>query len=209
MVDKIAESSKANFDRVNSQGRMEQRPTKTYTQESCGDKCPNSDRHITIHRSWRSVLPALLVFFAFSIFSVIISQSQPELVFRSKFEFLNTTFLISMPILGLICAVLLVRPLFLMYDCYHEIGCHHIRSTEGRCSFRKSVIEISFEDLRGVRVQQNLLERFLGVGTILVGTSITDRPQVHFHGVGEPAQYARTIMHQIDDSHKKTNSTSD
>lgn len=173
------------------------------------ETCDSSHKHTSIHRSWRSVLPGLLLFIVVSIASVPISNEYPILLLDFDLSLFGLPYRVSMPILGLISAVLLARPLFLMYDCYHQVRCHHLRTISGRCSLRKNSVEIAYEDLRGVRVQQSLLERILGVGTIMIGTSITDQPKVRLHGIGNPSFYANIIMEFMDRTHFKSGKTID
>lgn len=175
----------------------------------CNDSCDSSHQHLLIHRSWRSVLPGLLLFALVSLVAVPISNDFPILLLNFDLSTFGLAYQLSMPILGLISAVLLARPLFLMYDCFHEVRCHHLRTISGRCSLRKNRIEIAFEDLRGVRVQQSILERLLGVGTIMIGTSITDTPEVRLHGIANPAYYANLIMEFMDRTHLKSGKTVD
>lgn len=50
----------------------------------------------------------------------------------------------------------------------------------------------------GVRISQNLLERVLDVGNILVWTAVADRPEISMHGIGGPQAYAKAIQSKID-----------
>ena len=51
----------------------------------------------------------------------------------------------------------------------------------------------------GVRFQQNLLERALNVGTVLVWTASADRPEVVMKGVRDPDVITRIIQQRIDE----------
>lgn len=164
----------------------------------CHENC--SKQHVHVSRSWLSVLPNLFVFFIFGLFSIAYTNEGPASVLRFQLDIAGTPYEFVFPIASLIMAVLLARPLFLMYDTYHEIRCHHVRSTSGRCSLAKKTTEIPFEDLLGVRVQQNLLERILHVGTIAVGTASTNHTEINMKGVFNPQKYANRIGKEVDRS---------
>lgn len=164
------------------------------------ETCSELHEHVHVSRSWLSMLPHLFVFFIFGLYSVAYTSDGPASVLRFQLNITGTPYEFVFPIASLLMAVLLARPLFLMYDTSHEIRCHHVRSTSGRCSLAKKTIEIPFEDLLGVRVQQNLLERILHVGTIAVGTASTNHIEINMKGVFNPQKYASMVSKEVDRS---------
>ena len=49
-----------------------------------------------------------------------------------------------------------------IYDGYYEVSDHHLRLIRGRLSIWKKAQEFAFEDLLGVQVTQNIIDRLLG-----------------------------------------------
>ena len=158
--------------------------------------CPNAENHLRLHRSWRSILVSLVVAVLVTGLvmwgSLKLSHLGLQLPLgRSK---------IFLPVYLLVGLILFSRPLLLMFDCTHEISCHHVRSTQGRCSLRRQFVEISFEEILGVRASQSIIERFLGVGSILVWTASAEHPDLVIKGIKDPEYYARFIGGRLDDA---------
>ncbi len=177
------------------------RKASTEATPGCVNRCGHPENHVTMHRSWLSLWPWLLCFFVVSLISIHFSRNVPLSILVVPFEIFGTTYEAHMPLMGLILAFILARPMFLMYDTNHELRCHHLRTLQGRCSLNRQVVEISYEDMRGVRVEQPLLQRIVDVGTIVVGTAMTDEPKVHLKGIRHPEQFAHMITERIDTAH--------
>lgn len=158
--------------------------------------CPDSAGHIHIHRSWRSVILSLVVglIVTFATFWLSVAYS----AFGPEISVSGMTF--TLPVFLLVGIVAVIRPLLLMFDCQHEISCHHVRSTQGRCSLRKQFAEIAYEEILGVRASQNILERLFNVGSILIWTASAEHPDLILHGIKDPEYYARIIGSKIDRS---------
>lgn len=160
--------------------------------------CTNHDKHIFLPRSYRYVWPSLLLFFVCCVLTLYISREFPGTIYRFYFELFGFRFLVSMPLFGLFCAMTLARPIALMYDVHYELRCHHLIATTGLLSMKKESFEIPYEDLRGVQIDQSLIDRILGIGTLLLGTAVTDRPEIVMSGIARPHEFARLITEKID-----------
>jgi len=163
--------------------------------------CENAETHVRMHRSWRSVLPQLIIGLLIAILVLVISLRFG--LFATQINLGEDT--VTLPLFLLILIVLSIRPLLLMFDCRHELGCHHLRSAQGIVSLKKEQVEIPFEDILGVRFTQSILERILNVGTILVWTASAEKPEVSLKGIGDPAYFARIIKDRIDQAKIKRN----
>jgi hypothetical protein len=149
---------------------------------------------LVAHRSIRSVLPQLL----FGLAVVGIFYWYIEHPHYSGLKVVIGGYETHLPIWPLLLAVLLVRPLLMILDCRHQISQHHIRSESGRCSFKREAIEVPFESLKGVKVDQTVWERLLGVGTVVAWTGIPGSPDVKMHGIGSPHRLAKFLAAKID-----------
>lgn len=145
-----------------------------------------------LHRSWRSVLPQLI--FAFIGAGLVAYVSAYYNVFALEIPNLH----LKLPLFLLVLGVLSIRPLFLMYDCRHLVGQHHLYSTFGLMSWRRNSTEIPFEDIVGVRVYQTIFQRILGVGDIGVWTATGDRPEVTMKGIFRPDKAMKLIRERVD-----------
>ena len=69
-------------------------------------------------------------------------------------------------------------------------------------------IRLDFENIRGVEVDQNLLQRILGVGDVLVGSSMHADVEMTMAGVRHPEKYREIIEKRIHSYFKRTASES-
>lgn len=154
--------------------------------------------HMEVRRSWRSVFPGLLAFLFVCGIAVPLSRRLPVLLLDWSTEIFGYQLEVHMPIMGLLAAVLLIRPLFLMYDSLYLVTSHHVKATTGRCSLRRIDVEIAYEDVRGVSISQSILQRILSVGNLRIWTALSSSPEMLMRGIGNPKVVADTIRSQID-----------
>jgi uncharacterized membrane protein YdbT with pleckstrin-like domain len=95
----------------------------------------------------------------------------------------------------------MIRPVLLLFDARNEISPHHVRSVQGRLSWKRKNSEVSYENMRGVEASQNVIERILGVGTIKLWTAISDTPEIVMKGIDDPDSIAKLIQQRIDKSY--------
>ncbi len=178
---------------------MDVKKLKTNSEEDC----PRAAEHLVLHRHWRSVVLWFILFGLVSFYGIPISKEFPETVLHQNVDLFGFSFVLHLPILLLVAILVIARPLFLLFDCKYEVKCHHISATTGILSFNKRHFEMPLENARGVEVKQNLWERILFVGTVLVGSAMTDVPEVELHGVADPEGIATIIRSRMDRSIKE------
>ena len=159
---------------------------------------PSAHHDIFMIRSWLSVFPSIIVFLVLAFGCIALSQQFPITVYSFDILVFEWPLTVSVPSLTIFVALALVRVVHLMYDTYGELRAHHIFMSQGILSFDKEDMEIAYEDLLGVHVKQDLIERILGVGNIIIGTAMTDRPEVTIPGLYRPKRYAKAISRRIE-----------
>ncbi len=100
--------------------------------------------------------------------------------------------------LPLICAIVLVRPIIMLFDSYLQATPHHVKVCSGRCSLKQKWHEFPYENLLGVEVDQSILDRLLGVGTVYLNTAVRGTPELLVRGVRRPTEIAEIIANRID-----------
>ena len=150
---------------------------------------------IRFRRSWRRILPWIILIIAFGWFAVWATAQDPDSV---MFFRLTEDTLLPVPRYFLLWLVLTIRPAVLMLDARYEIGHHHIRAVTGRLSLHRHSVEIAYEDLLTVEVDQSILDRILFVGDVIAGSAMSDSPRIVMEAVGSPDYYAAQIDHRID-----------
>ncbi len=168
------------------------------------ENCPFAERHVRIHRSWRSVLPQIVLAIVIGLVVFVISSDTGFCWVTVDFSSLGLGGPFTLHLAPLIVAVLIARPIFLMKDCRHELRCTELRSIHGRVSFRQTRIDITFQDILGARVSQSIPDRLLNVGDIIVWTASAARPEIVMRGIGNPNHYCGLIVHRIREANNDT-----
>ena len=137
--------------------------------------------------TWRSKLGKLLLFFIFSILAIRLSLEFDEMVIRGElFTIGNTIFFMSMPILMAIPGYILARVLLYIYNCRYIIDERGVEAQIGLVALRLRQIRLKYEDIRGVETQQSIVERILNIGTVEVGSAMTDVIEITMKGIANP-----------------------
>ena len=137
--------------------------------------------------SWRSQLFHLIGFGLLSVLCIYVSRQIPILVIPGKlFTIGETTLYLYFPILSLIPMFLLGKVLMNIYDAKYIIDEGGVEAQVGLVSFNLRQPRLRWEDIRGSEPQQTLWERVLGIGTVLVGSAMTQDVEITMTGVPNP-----------------------
>jgi uncharacterized membrane protein YdbT with pleckstrin-like domain len=85
-----------------------------------------------------------------------------------------------------------------IYDVRFTLSAEGIEARVGIVSLKQTVTRIRFEDIRLIEIDQSLLERFLDVGNVLIGTAATDSIEVYMEGMVAPAEIQRMVQAERD-----------
>ena len=166
-----------------------------------GSRCPNAARHQRIHRSILSVFPGLITgIFISAVLFELGSQSETFFGFTLSVPIGGVDTDIALPVALLILLVTISRPLLLMLDERHELRCQRLRSITGICSLKKEEVEIPYVDILGVRTSETLIDRLLGIGTVIAWTSVGNRPEIKMEGVRHPEQVVDMVGLRIQEA---------
>ena len=106
---------------------------------------------------------------------------------------------VILPVSVLLFLVMAARPFLVTKDALYTVGTHHLYLETGRCSFNKKHIEVPYEDIRGVRYEQHLIERLLGVGTIFVWTATSESSAIEMRSIPSPQRVTSLIRERLDE----------
>ncbi len=152
---------------------------------------------VVIYRHWRSVVFQILG--AIIISGIVFRLSLANDFYGFDLQ-ITENYTVTFPFFLVILLALLIRPVILIFDDRNEIGEHHIRAYSGLCSWKRKFSEIAYENVKGVEVDQNIVERILDVGDVKVWTAISGTPEVVMEGVDNPNRVAAIIRKQLDET---------
>ena len=153
---------------------------------------------IPLRRSWRSLFPALLPAIAVGVAGLLVDPDSGLFSTTIELPWGGSTLPVSLPVFALLFLVLLARPLMLRFDGYAEIRPHHVNATRGICSLRRLSTSVPYEDIRGVKVVQNLWDRLVGSGTLYCWSVAAESPEIRIFGVAHVRKHAELIKQHID-----------
>lgn len=137
--------------------------------------------------TWRSQFLNLLAFAGLCIVGIVGSRAVPGTVMAgSLFSLGDTTYFLHLPLLSLPAGAMLAKILIHIYDAKYIIDEHGVEAQIGLVSLNLRQPRLRWEDIRGVEPNQTIWERILGIGTVLVGSAMTQEVEVQMSGVANP-----------------------
>lgn len=158
---------------------------------------------ITLRPAWRSLLPELffMTLFAIAIMNIetIMSLIHLEVIQSALYRVFNRTFSWNAAATGLSVLFSLGLGLYVMkilafrYSHWYFIGPKGVESNVGIIS--KDQTRIEYKHARGANMQQTILGRIIGYGTVVIPTSGTE--EVCFKDVANPSSVLNELRKRL------------
>ena len=168
-------------------------------------------RHaVVFFPTWRSQMGNIIAFVLLSFATVYLSNGPLSfMVLKGKlFPLGNDMLWLHFPVLIMIPAYFLMRVLVAVYDSKFIIDDRGVEAHLGLVSFNLRQPRLRYEDIRGVEPTQTLVERMLGIGTLLVGSAMTFEVEIVMEGIDNPRAMQELINRARDAYLKKIGSSS-
>jgi hypothetical protein len=148
--------------------------------------------------AWRSHFFDLIGFLISSIGAIWVSRELTDyvVIVGELFSTQNTQVVLHLPILVLVPGFFLVKTLVGIYDAKYIIDEAGIEAQIGKMSLNFSQPRIRWEDIRGVKPEQTIWERLLDIGTVSVGSAMTQETEIVMKGVPSPRSIQLLIEHE-------------
>jgi len=139
------------------------------------------------------------MYFALCVVSVYLSRSLPGSVLRGPILSLGSwSVMLKLPLFWLLPAMALCMALFRLYNVRYTMTSKGLESRVGVLWTSQHISRVRFEDIVGIETRQTLLERFLNVGDIEIGTAATGGIELVFEGVASPFEVMKIIQSERD-----------
>lgn len=157
-------------------------------QSRANDKRDDQEVRYNFSPTWRSQLLNLIGFFTTSVGAVWVSRELANyvVIVGELFSTSSTQYVLHLPLLVLVPGFFLVKILIQMYDAKYIIDDAGIEAQIGRMSLNFSQPRIRWEDIRGVKPEQTIWERILDIGTVEIGSAMTQEAEIIMKGVNSP-----------------------
>ena len=151
------------------------------------ERAPYSPVRYYFYPTWRSQLFPLCGFLILSILAVKGSHYLQWTIIAGKlFSIGETTFYLYLPLLSLMPGFVLGKILIYIYDSKYIIDERGVEAQIGLVSLSLRQPRLRYEDIRGVEPNQTIWERILGIGSVLIGSAMTQDVEIVMEGVANP-----------------------
>ncbi len=154
---------------------------------------------IVIHKVWRSEVVRIGIFFALCIAAIVLSSFFPRSIIRGELLTLGDTRMdLDLPLFALMPVVAMMDLIARVYDVRYVLDGEGLEAREGIISLSQSITRIRYEDVRLVEFDQSLMERFLDIGELQVGTAASSDIEVIMRGIACPREVQKLIQNERD-----------
>lgn len=158
-----------------------------------------SKGELIVPRTWRSEIKALLASIALGLVSAYLSPRLSFAVIDGRlFTIGGTVWYLRLPLLAFLPAMSILGAVYRIYNVRYSIDPKGIESRVGILSLNQTTTRVRFEDVRGVEIDQTLLERFLDIGSVQISTAATYTVEVIMDGVAAPKEIQDMINGERD-----------
>jgi len=149
--------------------------------------------------TWRSQIFHLIGFFVLCLITIKVSSlTDYAIISGPLFSFGETTIQLSLPYLILIPGALLGKVLWVIYNSKYIVDERGVEAQVGLVSLNLRQPRLRYEDIRGVEPNQTIIERILGIGTVLIGSAMTSEVEIAMRGVANPRAIQLLIQGERD-----------
>ncbi len=138
--------------------------------------------------TWRSQIINQLWFFLSSFGAIWVSKTIPEwtIIVGELFSTSSTRYNLHLPILVLVPGFFLSKILIHIYNSVYIIDESGIEAQVGLVSFNLRQPRLRWEDIRGIEPSQNIWERLVNIGTVKIGSAMTQEAEIVMEGIANP-----------------------
>ena len=155
----------------------------------------DSISRVTIPRVWRSELVRLGLFGISTGAATLLSFKFPGTVITGEFfRFGTYQLMLHLPLFWLIPATFFLEAAYQIYNVRYQIDRDGLICRVGIISFKQTITRIRYEDIRSIESDQTIIDRFLDVGDIQIGTAATGHVDVVLTGIGQPSRVREVIQ---------------
>lgn len=153
-----------------------------------GEDDPEEPIRYYFFPTWRSQFFNILYFFITAVAAIYLSRefSSWFIIPGELFKTDSTRYMLHLPFLVLVPGFFLGKILINIYNAKYIIDETGLEAQVGLVSLSLRQPRLRWEDIRGVEPKQNIWERMLGIGTVAIGSAMTNEAEVIMEGVANP-----------------------
>jgi uncharacterized membrane protein YdbT with pleckstrin-like domain len=154
---------------------------------------------IVIPKAWRSEITLLCVFIILTITSIYLSYELPGSIISGElFSIGGYALELRFPLFWLFPFGTLFLAVFRIYNVRYTVDERGIETRVGVLWTHQNIVRIRYEDILSIETTQSLLDRFLCIGNVWVGTAATGGTEIVMQGIGAPFEVQEMIQGERD-----------
>ncbi len=153
-----------------------------------GEGDPDAPVRYYFFPTWRSQFFNIIWFALTAVAVIYLSREYPAwfIIPGELFKTSSTKYMLHLPYLVLVPGFFLGKILINIYDAKYIIDETGIEAQVGLVSLSLRQPRLRWEDIRGVEPKQTIWERMLEIGTVALGSAMTNEPEIVMEGVANP-----------------------
>ena len=153
-----------------------------------------TEHYIVVPKTWRSELRCFAAFILLGGLGIYLSALLPGSIVRGDlFTIFGYQISMSLPLFWLMPLIALGIAIFRIYDVRFAVDSRGVHCTVGIMNIYQRTTSIRYEDVRGITLEQTIIERSLGIGRLLIGTAATGESEILFDGIAVPEEVQAMI----------------
>lgn len=159
---------------------------------------------VYIRKNWVSAAKEIFGVLGLTVLSWKLKMLVPAILHTTVIDVFSWELQLTFSWLMFPILFLFFKSLIVINDGHHELGNKHLRAVSGRFSGQRKQVEVPYENILFVEVNQSFFERLMGVGTILVGRNTQTKAEIVMPGVNQPYFFTEIIKDRIERARQKT-----
>lgn len=156
---------------------------------------------IRVERSYASFVGAMISYIALLILGFHVSSEFSFLMLTSDLRALGLDIVFEVPLALFPALGVLLYLMVRVHGSYLEIRPHHVKLVTGRLSSHKKQVEVPFDSIFFVEVDQGMVDRMLNFGTLSVGRKQGQGAEIRMSGVSSPYEVSEILKTRISNAH--------
>jgi uncharacterized membrane protein YdbT with pleckstrin-like domain len=154
---------------------------------------------IVIPKVWRSEIRSLIAFIVFAGGSLFLTEKFPQSVITGElFSIGSMRASLTLPLFSLLPVIPLLIGILRIYNVRYVLDKNGLEARVGILGLNQKTTRVRYTDIRSAESDQTLLERFLNIGDVEVGTAATSQIEIIFSGVSAPQKLQTVIQRERD-----------
>jgi len=154
---------------------------------------------IVVKKVWRSEYHLLITCAISSVACVVLTNLMPWSIITGKlFGSGESTVYLSLPLFWLVPFGAFSLALYRRHNVRYSLNENGVEAIHGRLSLNQEISQVRFDDIRSLEIDQTVIERFLDVGTLRVGTAGTSGVEVSLEGIAAPKEVRDLVQGERD-----------